>query len=148
MTDAYASPKDRPLRGDNDLRDVIELLLQRANQRQMWLLFIDDRGCLGEPVMPMADYPDDPDELTHVDDLGMVSHAHVLMHRAALFCEVTGNAALIVVWERPGSRSLRPEDRLWARAMHRQAATLGAPLRAQFVLHDHGVRQLHPDDYL
>lgn len=148
MTDVNRSPKDRPLRNDDELRELIELLLQRANQRQLWLMFIDDRGCLGEPIMPMADYPDDPEQLTHVDDLGTVSHAQVLMHRAGLFCEVTENVALILVWERPGSRSVRTEDRLWARAMHRQAAALGAPLRAQFLLHDHGVRQLRPDDYL
>lgn len=148
MTDANHSPKDRPLRNDEELRELIEILLQRANQRQLWVMFIDDRGCLGEPIMPMADYPHHPDELTQVDDLGTVSHAHVLMHRAAVFCEVTGNVSLVLVWERGGSRSVRAEDRLWAGAMHRQAGTLGAPLRAQFVLHDHGVRQLRPDDYL
>ena len=32
--------------------------------------------------------------------------------------------------------------------MAQAARELGAPLRAQFLLHDGGIRQLYPDDYI
>lgn len=148
MTDTNLPLKDRPLRSDDDLRDLLELLIQRANQRQMWLLFIDERGCLGDPIMPMADYPDDPAELTRADDLGELTHARLLMHRAGMLCEITGNVQIALAWERIGANRVDVDDQAWARAMHEAAADLGIPLRAQFLVHSRGVRQLRLDDYL
>ncbi|MFT4259901.1 hypothetical protein [Microbacterium sp.] len=146
MTDATTPVKDRPLAGDDDLAALIEALLERAKQRQMWLMFIDERGCLGDPLMPMADYPDDPTAMAFADDLGEVDHATLLMTRAESLRELTANAAVVFVWERPGSSVIGVEDREWARAMRDAAVALDVPLRAQFVLHSRGVRQLHPDD--
>lgn len=146
MTDATTPLKDRPLETGEDLRSLIELLLDRANRRQMWLMFIDDRGCLGDPLMPMDDYPDDPTVMTRTDDLGEVDHATLLMHRIGMLREMTGNAAVVLVWERLGSSVVGVEDREWSRAMLDAAAALDVPLRAQFVLHNRGVRALHLDD--
>ncbi|MBN8204389.1 hypothetical protein JF550_00290 [Microbacterium esteraromaticum] len=142
------SPRDRVLHTDDQLRDMIELLLRQANQRQFWLLFIDERGCLGDPLMPMADYPEDPGESVRVDDLGEVSHGHLLMHRIGSMREMTGNAQVVLVWEHPGLQEPREIDRAWARAMAEQAEALDVPLRAQFTLFERGVRQMHPDDYV
>jgi len=142
--------RDRALDDDDDLRDAVELLLQRANQRQLWLLFIDGHGRLGEPLMPMADYPSDPLEVVPIEDLGDVSQAQVLAHRIGMLRELTGNAAVVLVWERIGDATVGGEEddvRLWARAMRRQASVLGIPLRAQFLLHPRGARQLHADDW-
>lgn len=148
MTDARTTLKDRILDHDDELRDLLELLLQRANRRQLWLTFIDERGCLGDPLMPMDDYPDDPAELITTEDLGEVTQAHLLMQRMGMFREITGNASVVLVWERLGSAAVDADDRAWARAMRESARTLDVPLRAQFVLHGGGVRQLHPDDYV
>lgn len=148
MTTANSSLRDRVLDHDDKLRDVLQILLQRANQRQMWLMFMDDRGCLGDPLMPMDDYPDDPNDVVEIDDLGSVSEAHVLMHRAGMLRELTGNVSVVIAWERVGSDSVMNSDRAWARAMAEASQRLEVPLRAQFIVHSHGVRQLHPDDYL
>src|SRR5690606_40911527 len=59
----------------------LEVLLERANIRQMWLVFIDQSGCLGGPLMPMNDYPVDPAEFVEADDLGVVTHAPLLIDR-------------------------------------------------------------------
>jgi hypothetical protein len=146
MTDTTTPLKDRPLETAEDLRSLIELLLDRANRRQMWLLFIDDRGCLGDPLMPMDDYPDDPTVIARTDDLGDVDQATLLMHRIGMLREMTGNAAVVLVWERLGSSVVGVEDREWARAMLDAATALDVPLRAQFVLHNRGVRALQLDD--
>lgn len=142
--------RDHVLTDDDDLRDAVELLLQRANQRQFWLLFIDGRGRLGEPVMPMADYPQDPLEVVPIEDLGDVAQAHVLAHRIGMLRELTGNAAVVLVWERVADARVggdADEVRIWARSMRRETSSLGIPLRAQFLLHTGGVRQLHADDW-
>jgi len=142
------SLRDRILHTDDQLRDLIELLLQHPNQRQFWLLFIDERGCLGDPLMPMAGYPHDPLETVRVDDLGEVTHSRLLMHRIGMAREMTGNAQVVLVWERPGVETVQDADRSWARAMAAQATELDVPLRAQFTLYERGVRQLHADDYV
>ncbi len=77
-----------------------------------------------------------------------MTHAHLLSQRIGMLRELTGNAAVVLVWERLGSEVVDDDIRLWARAMKREAARLGIPLRAQFLLHTHGVRQLHADDWL
>lgn len=146
MTDTNIPLKDRPLESGEDLRSLIEFLLDRADRRQMWLLFIDDRGCLGDPLMPMDDYPDDPTVITSTDDLGDLDHASLLMHRIGMLREMTGNEAVVLVWERLGSSIVGVEDREWARAMRDAATALEVPLRAQFVLHNRGVRELALDD--
>lgn len=148
MTDTSNALKSRVLDRDDDLRDVLEVLLQRANRRQMWLMFMDPRGCLGDPLMPIADYPEDPDDVVEIDDLGSVTEAHVLMHRAETLRELTGNTSLVLAWERSGTSAVFPADRAWAQAMASAAQKLDVPLRAQFIVHSRGVRQLHPDDYL
>ncbi|KDA06900.1 hypothetical protein DC31_06560 [Microbacterium sp. CH12i] len=114
----------------------------------MWLMFMDGRGCLGDPLMPMDDYPDDPYAVVDVDDLGTVTEAHVLMHRAGMLRQMTDNASVVLAWERVGTDAVGDDDRVWARAMAEAAELLDVPLRAQFIVHARGVRQLHPDDYL
>lgn len=148
MTDTEIPLRDRPVRTDEELRALLEVLLLRANHRQMWLMFIDDRGCLGDPIMPMADYPDDPRELTTVDDLGEVTQAHLLMQRAGMLREITGGAAIVLAWERVGSSVSGVEDREWSQAMQAAATALDIPLRAQFLVHSRGVRHLPLDDCL
>ena len=142
------SLRDHVLTGDDDLRDALELLLQRANQPQLWLLFIDRHGRLGEPLMPMADYPADPLEVVRTEDLGEVTQAQLLSQRIGVLLELTDNAAVVLAWERVGGEVVDDHVREWARAMKKQTALLGIPLRAQFLLHGRGVRQLHADDWL
>lgn len=148
MTETSSPLRDRVLDHDDDLRDVVQLLMQRANRRQMWMMFMDERGCLGDPLIPIDDYPDDPDHTVDVADLGQVTEAHVLMHRAGALCELTGNSSVVLVWERIGGSAVSVEDRNWARSMAEAADVLGIPLRAEFIVHSRGVKQLHPDDYL
>lgn len=148
MSEQSTALRDRILDHDDDLRDVLQVLLRRASRRQLWLLFLDERGCLGDPVMPMDEYPDDPRGEVEADDLGKVGHAHLLMHRIGMLREITGNASVVLVWERVASSTLDEEDRAWAGAMADEAALLDVPLRAQFLLHNRGMRRLRPDDYI
>ncbi|WP_460519815.1 hypothetical protein [Humibacter antri] len=149
MSSRNPSPlHERMLDRDDDLGSFLEFLLLRANRRQMWLLFLDDRRRLGDPIMPMDDYPENPDGLVSTDDLGELPHARLLMHRAEMCRELTNNAAIVLVWERLGPCPIDENTRAWASAMAEAARDIGVPLRAQFLLHDGGIRQVHPDDYV
>ena len=148
MTNADMDIRDRVVDRDDDLADVLAMLLDTAIRRQMWLIFIDDRGCVAGPLMPLDDLRTEPDEPVETRDLGELPVATVLMHRIGEFLEHTGNARVVLVWERRGSRRVQERDRAWAQAMAMQALELEVPLRAQFLLHNHGLRQLHPDDWL
>lgn len=146
---------DRALVTDADLQDQLGLLLERATHRQLWLLLLDHERRLAEPLMPMDDHPASPHELCDVSDLGLVPFAQVLVHRARIVCGLVGAREFVFVWERCGSERFTADDCEWARAIAGEAGARGAlsddaavaPLRAQFVLHDTGIRQLTPDDY-
>lgn len=55
---------------------------------------------------------------------------------------------VVLVWERLGAREFGREELCWAGSMADACRVAGVRLRAQFVLHDGGVRQLAPDDYV
>ena len=140
---------DRELRHDADLEEVLELLLWHAiNPRQVWLLFLDEEDRLVGPIMPCDDYPDDPAELMHTGDLGSLPFADVLTNRLTLMLETIGATQVVLVWERPGPSEFANDELRWAAAMARSSGEAGVRLRAQFVLHDGGLRQLTPDDYV
>ncbi|QIK64352.1 hypothetical protein G7068_14920 [Leucobacter viscericola] len=139
--------RERPLVTDVELHQTLEFLLQCANQRQVWLIMFGEDKCVAGPLMPMSDYPVDPEELIEADDLGQVTFSHALLVRAGMICAMTGGRELVFVWERLGSRDLTPSDVAWARAVVRESESGEVPsIRAQFVLHDRGLRQLRPDD--
>jgi hypothetical protein len=141
--------RDHALTEDDDLREAVELLLHRADQRRLWLLFLDGRGRLGDPLMPIADYPSDPLDPVSIEDVDDVTQAQVLAHRIEMLRDLTGNAAVVLVWERVGDATVGGEGdevRLWASAMRRQASSLGLPLRAQLLLHGGGARLLRAVD--
>jgi len=143
-----AALRERALDRDDDLASLLKFLLLRANRRQMWLLFLDDRRRLADPIMPMDDYPENPDGVMSTDDLGDLPHSSLLMHRAEMIRGASNNAALGFVWERLGPTSIDENTAAWAQSMAQAARELRAPLRAQFLLHDGGIRQLFPDDYV
>lgn len=140
---------DRVLRHDSDLEEVLELLLDRAlNPRQMWLLFLDADLRLTGPIMPCDDYPPDPYGEFETTDLGVAPFAEVLAVRMRGMLSAIDAAQVVIVWERPGSREFTTDERAWAGAMAAECGAEGVDLRAQFVLHDGGLRQLTADDHL
>ncbi|UUT35522.1 hypothetical protein [Microbacterium elymi] len=56
-------------------------------------------------------------------------------------------AQAVFSWERPGGPQVGAEERAWARGLGAACARAGVRVRAQFVVHDRGVRVLAPDDY-
>ena len=140
--------RDRPLTTDQDLAEHLGRLLEQAfNPRQLWLLFVDTDDRLNDVIMPCDDYPRDPDEPIETDDLGLTDFAHVLARRLSEVVDLTGAASVVLVWERPGTAAFARDEITWARAMSEACRDSQVRLRAQFVLHDDGIRILTPDDF-
>jgi len=142
------TPQDEipPLTDDVQLEQLLESLLGRAGRRQLWLFFLDADDRPVGPIMPTDDHPLDPRDLWVTEDLGARSVAEVFGIRFAHLMEANGFARVVLVWERRGSDTVTEADRLWATCLGRALRDEGARVRAQFVLHSRGLRQLAPDD--
>lgn len=148
MMKSTAADREAPLTDDLLLEERLAFLLRRANMRQFWMLFLHEDDVQTDVVMPCADLPADPSEMSTTSDLGETTHAALLGHRIGNLMREFGFAQAVFVWERPGSAEVGNEERAWAAALGAACANNGARVRAQFILHDHGVRILAPDDYL
>ncbi len=140
-----------PVKTDAQLRDRLSYLLTAAIQRQVWLFFFDEGQKLIEPIMPMNDHPSDPHQLHETEDLGPATFPLVFIARARQVATMIGARSFVVVWERQGGRTLKADDRAWARAFFEQAAAGDEPrdasdqaaMRALFLLHSTGLSQIH-----
>jgi hypothetical protein len=135
--------KRLPLTTDHAVQRRVAELLQGALRRQWWTLYLDEDDVQLPLIMPMAGYPERPDEPCGDDGTA----AQLLASRLADIAEQVGAARLIFVWERPGSAESTAADREWARELSEACRAVGLAVRAQLILHDRGVRWFAPDDY-
>lgn len=140
------SPPSPPLTNDDELVGFLDRLLQNALRPQTWILFLDAEDRLMSPVMPIDDLPDDPHQRITVDDLGDTTAAELFASRFAMIRNEIGAGRILLVWERPGSRTLISRDREWARTLGRALVDAGAQLRGQLMLSSEGHRIIAPDE--
>ncbi|WP_345750777.1 hypothetical protein [Microbacterium rhizophilus] len=138
--------REEPL-DDARLHELLELMLTAAIRRQLWLIFLNEDDRISDAIMPTDDFPRDPDEPTIAEDLGPVTAARLIAARMPLVCEAVGATQLVLVWEREGDAEFQAEELAWAAAMAEAVQATEVRLRAQFLLHDDGIRPLTPDDY-
>jgi hypothetical protein len=132
-----------PLTSDRALHERVADLLEGAIRRQWWTLYLDENDRQLPLVMPMAGYPERPDE--PCGDEGTA--AQLLARRLSEIVEQVDAAQVVFVWERPGSDVSTAADRAWAKALGEACRAESVAVRAQFILHDDGARWFAPDDY-
>jgi hypothetical protein len=133
----------RPIISDRDIEDRVAGLLRSAIRRQWWTLYLDADDVQRPVLMPMAGYPERPDE--QCDGRGTV--AQIMAARLAEIVGEIGAAKLVFVWERPGGAETTVLDRSWAAGLGEACRAEGLAVRAQLILHAGGVRWFAPDDY-
>ncbi|WP_309069400.1 hypothetical protein [Microbacterium sp.] len=132
---------------DARLHELIELMLSGALRRQLWLLFLDANDRMSDVILPTDDFPHAPDEPVVSGDLGPTTAARLMAARLPPMCEAIGASQVVLVWEREGDDGFQVEELAWARAISQALHGADVRMRAQFVLHDDGLRALTPDDY-
>ncbi|MGJ0204528.1 hypothetical protein [Leucobacter sp. gxy201] len=140
-----AAPPRARLETDAELQRTLLQLLTGACRRQVWTFLLDESHRIVDPVMPFDELPDDPQELWDVEDLGTVPFIEVFRDRLAMIAELAGASRVVLVWERLGSERFSAEDLEWAGELAASWPSNGPQIRAQFLLHDTGLRQLVAD---
>jgi hypothetical protein len=148
MDTSAAADQPARLSDDTALTAHLETLLQGALRRQFWMIFLDEEGEELGPVMPCDDLPPDPRGLARGRGPGARPPAEVLAHWIAGLMDEFEVAQVVFVWERRGGRRIGEDERVWARELGRACVHEAVRVRAQFLLHDRGLRVLAPDDYL
>ncbi|GAB3606551.1 hypothetical protein GCM10027413_19600 [Conyzicola nivalis] len=126
-----------PLTTDTLIERRVGSLIGRAQNRQIWLLFLDCDHVQSPLVLPVSDIPVAPPD----DDLDNWSEL-LRGATAAVDC-----ADVIVVIERYATERLTDADRAWARMLSDGCRVAGVTLRAVLLSHRNGVRLLDDDDY-
>jgi hypothetical protein len=132
----YDETVSTPLATDADIHKRVEQLIGKANQRQLWLLFLDELGVQLPLLIPIDALPTAPSD---------AQTAEVLDRVREVMGEI-GASALVVVIERYGPSTLTAQDIEWARSLHRACDASGVVLRAQLLSHRTGVRWIAVDD--
>ena len=127
-----------PITDDAELVERVRDLLERATQRQVWMLFLDDEDIQLPLLVPISDYPTSPR-----GDEAPAFAAHI----GAVMRDV-GAASVVIVWERYADAGATASDRAWAAAMCEACADAGVPVRAQVLCRRDGVRLLDSAEYV
>lgn len=136
MTIPFDSVRDIPLETDAELVHRLRFVLDGAIRRQLWLMFLDERGHQ-LPVLYPSYLPPRPRQ-RDVPALG-----HFI---AALRGELDADS-VVITYERRGRALLSVPDRSWLRCLRDAGIASGMPFRGPFLLHSDGVLAVPPDDY-
>lgn len=126
-----------PLTSDILIEERVRDLIGRANQRQLWLLFIDERNMQLPLIVPIDQLPSDPDPIA----------TSAVVDNVVQLMDDIGAVGLILVWERYGQSQLNRQDLAWARSLATACVDARVGLRAMLLSHRSGVRWIAPDDY-
>jgi hypothetical protein len=126
-----------PLTTDALIEQRVDSLIGRAQNRQIWLLFLDQNQVQSPLVLPISDVPvaPAPDDLDNWCELIRGT------------TEAVDAGDVIVVIERYAPERLTDADRGWARLVSDGCRVAGVTLRAVLLSHRHGVRLLAAEDY-
>ena len=126
-----------PLTTDALIEQRVESLIGKAQNRQIWLLFLDQNQVQSPLVLPVSDVPVAP----AADDLD--NWCELIRGTT----EAVDAGEVIVVIERYAPDRLTDADRGWARMLSDGCRVAGVTLRAVVLSHRHGVRLLAAEDY-
>jgi hypothetical protein len=123
-----------PLTTDALIEKRVADLIGRANQRQLWVLFLDEFDVQSPVLIPIEGLPDAPSGVG----------PGIALRLAA---EEVGATSIVLVWERYASAALSSSDREWIRAVTESCSEADVRVRAVLLSHREGVRWVAPDDW-
>jgi hypothetical protein len=133
----FDEARAQPLTTDSEIEARVADLIGRANQRQVWLLFLDADDVQMQLLLPIDGMPLRPDD----------SIAGFATLVASAMCEIEASSVIVVI-ERYADAAITESDRLWARAISAAFSERSLRLRALLISHRRGVRWFAADDFL
>jgi hypothetical protein len=126
-----------PLPTDRELIPHLQLMLEEALRRQVWIMFLDEQSRPLPVLIPMD-----------VEAEAREGDAAELLQ--ALSCVLLDfeNATLVITLERPGPAEIMDRDRRWLGSLRDACVASGQTFRGPFLLLGDCVVQVPPDDYV
>ncbi|MGV8896211.1 MAG: hypothetical protein ACOH10_09320 [Rhodoglobus sp.] len=126
-----------PLPTDRELIPHLQVMLEAALRRQVWIMLLDNQFC-PLPVLVPIDLEAEP----HPDDAAAFAES---LRCLSMDFET---ATLVLTLERPGPAELMDRDRRWLRTLREACVASDATFRGPYLLLGDIVRQVPPDDYV
>ncbi len=133
----YDDIRTIPLPTDRELIPHLQVMLDTALRRQVWIMLLDEQSCPLPILMPM-DVETEPfaeDASFFADTLRCLSMDF-------------DKATLVLTLERPGPAEVMDRDRRWLRSLRESCVASGTAFRGPYLLLGDSVRQVPPDDYV
>lgn len=127
--------RDESLTSDDQVLARAELLIERAERRQLWLMFLDAAERQLPLLMPM-DVPRRPDP----------DFPEPFSRMLRDICEELDAESAVIAFERCGSATLADADRQWLTLVHTACRDAEIHLRGPLLVHDGGVRWIAVED--
>jgi hypothetical protein len=133
----YEETQLLPLITDDDIERRVADLVGRANNRQLWLMFLDEFDVQLPVLIPIESLPTEP---TNDQTELVISQVRELMGEI-------GASSVITVLERYGTAALTAQDAAWSRSLRTCCTQNGVTLRAQLLSHRTGVRWIAESEF-
>lgn len=129
--------RDTALTSDDDVRGRVELLIEKATTRQVWLMFLDEQSRQLPMLMP-----------TYVPVRPGEGDGPRLGEFFASLVDEIEATTVIVVFERRGREAITPGDARWLRTLRDACLHAEVSFRGPLLCHDKGVRWVPLDEYV
>ena len=133
----YDDIRTIPLPTDRELIPHLQVMLEMALRRQVWIMVLDEHSCPLPILMPL-----DVEAEPYSDDVS--AFADTLRCLTMDFTDST----LVLTLERPGPAAIMGCDKRWLRSIRESCVESGASFRGPYLLLGDTVRQVAPDDYV
>ena len=126
-----------PLSTDADVLNRVDQIISydARRGRSMWLLFLDADGVQLPVIVPIDDFPAEP------EPDGALSICHLIAH---VLTDAAPGGSAVITLVRDEGRAVTGSDQHWLLALHEAAAHTGARLRMICLASRDRIRQLEP----
>lgn len=133
----YDDIRTVPLPTDRELIPHLQVMIEQALRRQVWIMFLDEQSRPLPIVIPI-----DVEAEAHEGDAG-----GLIASLSCLLMDVD-KATLVITLERPGPMEVMDRDRRWLRSLREACIASGSAFRGPYLMLGNRIMQVPPDDYV
>ena len=126
-----------PLPNDRELIPHLQVMIEQALRRQVWIMFLDEQSRPLPIVIPI----DVAAEAREGDATALIASL------SCLLLDFEG-ASLVITLERPGPMETMDRDSRWLRSLREACVGSGRAFRGPYLMLGDRIVQVPPDDYV